>query len=358
MERLPNPDMFILARESRGLTQVQLSNAMGVSQALVSRVEKGLLAPSNDLMNSFAEHLRYPKTFFLIPGHRYPPATPFHRKKKSISKRVQSMVEAEANVRRLNIIKLLDAIEFTDSKVVHLDLDDYSGNPELVAQAVRRSWRLPRGPIQNMTKTLEDAGIIVIATSFGTSLLDGFTLLTANAPPLIFVNADMPSDRIRYTLGHELGHITMHTTPTLTMEDEANLFASEFLMPGDEIAPYLNNTNLATLASLKPYWKASMAAILMRASSLKKLTYNQQRYLWSQMNKHGYMTREPIQLDNPVEQPTLLKEILDLHLNGLGYTTAELSEMLCIHEEEFLQWYFPQKVRLRVVKQSWRSLTE
>jgi len=347
--------MFILARESRGLTQVQLKDKMKVSQAVISRVEQGFLKASDDLIKNFSDNLQYPESFFFEPGYRYPPATPFHRKKKALPKRIQSMIEAKANIRRGHITKLLNAVEFIDTKVRHLDLCEYNDDPSEIARAIRRAWMLPRGPIENVTKTLENSGIIVVFWDFGTPLLDGFTLLTDNAPPIIYINSDMSGDRIRFTLSHELGHVTMHSTPTSTMEDEADLFASEFLMPSDEIGPYLNHTpvnqiNLNRLASLKLYWKASMAALLKKASHLKKITYNQERYLWSQMAKYGYLKREPVQFDLSVEYPSLLQEILDLYSNELSYSNYELSELMALHEEEFSELYLPHTQKLRVVK--------
>ena len=41
----------------------------------------------------------------------------------------------------------------------------------------------------------------------------------------------------------------MYHIPTETIEDEANEFAAELLMPSREIKPYLADLNLAKLAS-------------------------------------------------------------------------------------------------------------
>ena len=48
------------------------------------------------------------------------------------------------------------------------------------------------------------------------------------------MNSDMPGDRHRFNLAHELGHALMHRHSTGECESEANRFAAEFLMPKEE----------------------------------------------------------------------------------------------------------------------------
>ena len=76
------------------------------------------------------------------------------------------------------------------------------------------------------------------------------------------------------------------------MEDEANAFASEFLMPEKEMrAEFSNRIDLKELARLKRVRKVSMAALLYKASGMGKLDKNQTAYLWRQMSK--YRVDEP-----------------------------------------------------------------
>ena len=83
-------------------------------------------------------------------------------------------------------------------------------------------------------------------------------------PPLIFMNAAMPGDRYRFTLAHELAHLVLHNQPETdeAMEEQADEFASEFLLPAKEIRPYLARPSLGGLARVKPYWKVSIKALL------------------------------------------------------------------------------------------------
>jgi len=336
MNQNVNHNMVTLARNSRGLTQKDLSELLEVTQGRVSKIEQGLLLVPEDLLEKISDTLDYPKAFFFEPGHIYPSISPFHRKRKSLPKKVLNKIEAEANIRRIHVMKFLQGAE-VESKIISQDLDDYDVTPEETAQQIRHYWRIPMGPINNVCKVLEDAGIIVFHCDFQTPLIDGFSFWVEGIPPLIFANANMPGDRLRFTVAHELGHIIMHRVPTPTMEDEANKFASELLMPEDEIKPYLSSLSLKKLANLKSYWKVSMAALIQRAGMLNTMGRNQIRYLWMQMSKAGYRRREPINIEK--EKPSLIREIVDLHLNVLNYSRAELCRMLACTKDEFVRLY-------------------
>ena len=96
-----------------------------------------------------------------------------------------------------------------------------------------------------MVTLLENNGIIVISMVFGTDKMDGLSSITNKGRRVVFLNSRMPSDRIRFSLAHELGHIIMHLDDIIPdnrdEEDEANTFASEFLMPSNDIKPLLYN---------------------------------------------------------------------------------------------------------------------
>jgi Zn-dependent peptidase ImmA (M78 family) len=100
-----------------------------------------------------------------------------------------------------------------------------------------------------------------------------------------------------------------------------------------DIAPSLRSVNLDKLANLKMFWKVSMQALLYRARDMGGIPEHRASYLWVQMSKAGYRTKEPI--DIPVEQPTMISEIMEVYSKELGYSTEELCQMLSIYESDF-----------------------
>ena len=335
-----NPNMVILGRESRGLSQKQLADQLSVTQGRISKIEMGLLAVQDKLLEELSRVLNYPKQFFLQEGSLMGVgiAEIFHRKRQDVPKGVLTKIYAQMEIRLRHIAILLRATEIPDN-VHRFDIDEYNGDVAEIARLVRATWEVKRGPIENLTKIVENAGVLVISMDFGTSRVDAISRWVPGYPPLLFVNTYSPKDRYRYSLAHELGHIVMHTIPNPNIEEQANQFAAEFLLPEREIKASLRNLNIAQLAKLKRYWKVSMAAILVRAQTLDMITANHARYLWMQMAKAGYKTREPIELDIEGEQPSLLEEIIETHRKDLGYSIADLSESLLLSEDEVWTLY-------------------
>jgi Zn-dependent peptidase ImmA (M78 family) len=140
----------------------------------------------------------------------------------------------------------------------------------------------------------------------------------------------------------------MHRVPTDNMEQEADRFAAEFLMPAADIGHDLHTLSLPRLAQLKSYWKVSMAALITRAKNLGKITPRQYRSLFEQLSRLGYRIMEPIPI--PLEQPSLVKELVEFHLKVHGYTLPELGMLVGLSEHEVESQYGLSEVRPKLVQ--------
>jgi Zn-dependent peptidase ImmA (M78 family) len=171
--------------------------------------------------------------------------------------------------------------------------------------------------------------------------VSGVTYYIPGMLPIILLNDNQPADRVRYTLAHEIGHLVMHRFPSANMEDEANNFASAFLMPANDIrAAFVGrNVDLALLGALKPEWRVSMQSLLMRASSLGFVPTGRQQYLWKQINAKGLRLREPPQYDFDREQPTIMRRIVEIHKTALRYSDSDLARMLGINKHDIIAMY-------------------
>lgn len=338
-ERKPNPEMLVLARESRGLTQSELARLLSVTQGFISKIEADLLEPSPELLDRLSEILEYPEPFFYLPDTVYGPGVTefWHRKRQAATSRDMRRIYADLNKRIIHLKRLLQSVDLPEGQW-RFDLDEFD-TPAEAARAVRSAWHLPPGPVKDLTAAVEGAGGVVIRCDFPTKLVDAVSRSVPGMPPLFFLNASLPGDRERLTLAHEIGHIVMHRIPSAGMEDQAFAFAGELLMPEAEIRPYLTRLSLVRLASLKPAWRVSMGGLLTHASRLAAITPRQSRYLWSQMAKAGYKQREPAELDLPKERAGLLQEIFDLHRDDFAYSIADLSRLFAIHPDEVVSMY-------------------
>jgi len=350
-----NHNMVILGRESRGLSQKALAEKLGVTQGRISKIEMGLLPVPDDLLNKLSQILEYPTHFFFQEGSMIGVgiAEIFHRKRQDTPKKTLNKAYASIELKVKHLAKLLLAAEIPYN-VPPFNITEYEGQAEKIAQLVRSIWNIPRGPIQDLTETIEDQGILIIPIDFETHHIDAISRWIPTLPPLFFVSKSIPKDRYRFSLAHELGHMIMHQYPNPDMEEQANRFASEFLLPEHDIRADLEGLNLAKLAVLKRYWKVSMTAILLRAEQLQIITPNRARYLWSQMSQAGYKVREPIELDVKGENPLLLYELIDTYRKELGYSITDLSYVLALNEDEFRSQYLdkPDKHPLRLMPNS------
>ncbi|NTW73003.1 MAG: ImmA/IrrE family metallo-endopeptidase [Eubacteriaceae bacterium] len=343
-----NPEMVIIARESRGYSQSALAQELGIPQGKLSKIETGTIKTPNDVLSNLTATLSYPEEFFFQRGRIYPGIS-YHRKRKSIAQKELYYIDANTNIRRMHFEKLIKNIEYPDIKIPKLRIDEENMSAENIALAVRRLWLMPKGPADNITDYIENAGCIIIHCDFGTRMMDGLSICSPAMPPMMFINKNLTGDRLRFTIAHELGHIVMHDYPTLTMEDEANKFAAEFLMPENDIYYELENITIDRLVSLKIRWKVSMQALLYRAASLETITERSKQYLWMRMGQSGYRTHEPIEIE--LEKPSLYKEIIDTYLDSMDYTLDDLCQLLCIHEDEFHKMY-SETSGLRLIKKS------
>ncbi|RWQ44759.1 XRE family transcriptional regulator [Mesorhizobium sp.] len=354
-------DLLRLARQLRGFTQKKASDDLGIAQAVLSRMENGLVEPDPQFIERAASVFDLPAEFFSIQDTVYGPPVSVHTmlrgKKSEVSARDVDMITAELNIRLFHLRRFMENVDLNPANELPvLDVEVYGSIPK-IASVVRSHWKVVNGPMKNLTLLMEKAGIIVGESSFHGAPVSGVTFAAPGRPPLILVNRDHPADRLRFTLAHELGHLVMHRFPTARMEDEANQFASAFLLPPQEMVEAFRGrkVTLELLASLKKEWRVSMQSLLMSAQSLNAISDNQARYLWQQISARGWRTREPAALDFSFDAPTVLPSILRSHLDDLGFDVAELVQMSRVREWEFRELYGsldrnePTRPRLRIV---------
>jgi len=340
-----NPGMLTLARESRDLTQAELARKSGVPQAIISRLEGGIAQPSENHVSTLADRLHYPADFFFQEDRifGFNASVFFHRKRADMPAKTLRRIHSQLNLTRIHLGRLLLAASLDPAvELVRLPLEEY-GTPERIAQHVRSLLQLPSGPIKNLTAALEDAGVIVVSHSFGSTRTDAVSEWVPGHAPIVLMNGDesVGGDRYRWTLAHELGHLIMHKLPSETMEDEANRFASELLLPSAEIKHHLRNVRLSNLALLKSIWKVSMGALLERAKQLRTISPTQYRYMRINFSKLHYNTKEPPELDFPVERATLFLGLVQAHVQDLGYSIEDLAKLLKLLPEECSRLYAP-----------------
>jgi Zn-dependent peptidase ImmA (M78 family)/transcriptional regulator with XRE-family HTH domain len=334
-----NREMLALARDVREATQEELAASSGLSQALISKAEHGLIDPSDDAIEKMAAKLGFPVSFFLQSGRRV--GLPhFHlRQRAKIPAKSLARIEAIVNIRRQHVSKLLRSFDRNLEKPIpQIDIDEKGLTPEVVAARMREYWLVARGPVPSVTDIIESAGGIVIVARFGTALIDGISMRSEGLPPLFFMNSDTPGDRYRFSLAKELGHIIMHNVPDDDdrMEKDAHRFAAAFLLPAQDVTPYIAECKITNLSRVKAFWNVSIRDLIARAYDLKLMTDYQFKTLNAQYKKM-FEGGEPMTLAQ--EQPLQLKAIVHHHVRTLGYSVSDIARLLCVDETYVQQAY-------------------
>lgn len=341
-----NSEMLVLARQLRKMTQDEVCSRTQISQGLLSKAENGLKILPSECLVKLSKIYDFPIDFFYRESDLSPISHLYFRRKLTLSAKIIDSFIAKSRIIKLALDDLFDAVELPD-----YDLGSYNPSetpPQDIADIIRYKMKIYRGPIPNLVSLLENHGIVIFKMDFGTNKIDGLSTLTNKGYKVIFLNSSMPNDRIRFSLAHELGHMVMHLeNPASSVEEaenQANIFASQFLMPELEIKHMLYGLNIALLGDLKRKWKVSMQSIIRRALDLGVITEQTRRNFQIRFSQEKWNKNEPIPL--PFEIPSLINSTINLYKNELNYSNEDLQRIMRINKSDFSEWFMPTKNKI------------
>ena len=301
------------ARELNSLTQSQLAEQVQCNQSAIAHFENNRTLPSEEILRAIAETTGVLPSFFESePTHGFSLGSLSYRSRRSLSKKEEAKAYQYAFIMYEQARRLSRKLDLPPLRLPHI-----SEKPALSARVTRASFGLvPDKPISRLVNTFEYNGGLSFVTPFSMFKIDAFSgWATLDVDrPIIIASCNVPGDRMRFSIAHEIGHLVMHGAPKGTMaimEKEANAFAAEFLMPEEAIrADLLTPITLTSVAQLKPKWGVSMQALIYRAHDLRIITDRQYRYLFEQLSARGWRTREPSNLDIPIEAPQAFSKMV------------------------------------------------
>jgi Zn-dependent peptidase ImmA (M78 family)/transcriptional regulator with XRE-family HTH domain len=322
-----------LAREALGFTQHALAEVMGerLTAAAVSQFERGDAKPSAASLAKLAVATGFPPAFFARePAMGDVVSTDgFFRSLRSTGVRQRRRHRAKAELVRLVALGLERFVKLPDRDVPRIPVatDATRDDVEFAARRVRELWSVPPGPIDHVIRTVERHGIVVARMLLESDTVDAFSVPFRDRPLIVLGSDKARPDRSRWDCVHELSHLVMHDPDpqrSRHLEDQANWFAAEFLLPASELRDRLPATaEWSVLADLKVSWGVSMTALLQRAKALGVMPEAAYVQALKTMSTRGWNRREPVQLPT-AEAPVLLSRAAQL-LERTGTTLAQLS---------------------------------
>ncbi|TLM97395.1 ImmA/IrrE family metallo-endopeptidase, partial [bacterium] len=182
---------------------------------------------------------------------------------------------------------------------------------EPVALELRDHWNLGYDPIENLVQLLEDRRIKVGIVS-GFEHFDACTF-SAAGDPVIVTKGELPGDRQRFNLAHELGHLILEIQGDLKPEQAANRFVGAFLAPAEtarfELGVSRTDLSINELYMLKQKYGLSMQAWIYRAKDLSIITENTAARLFQQFRVNDWHRQEPGK-PYPSETPMRMERLI------------------------------------------------
>lgn len=327
-----NSKQLTFAREMRGYSQKELASKVeGLTQPNLSKYEKGVGTLSYDLICDTMKVLDFPLSFLDLDISNKVDSK-HYRKKASVKAGDRCEIDRFVSIVAYLYDNILDDFELPEFKVPQIDVESGAA-PQEIANIVRRVLKLNNAPIAELCAILENNGILLYEWDCSIKGFDGVSLITDKGNPLIVINKNLPNDRKRFSIAHELGHIVMHANSDFVIfevrdkEQEANDFASEFLMPTVAIKNSLYNLKLNDLPMLKRQWKVSMQAIIYKAYCIKAIDHNRYRYLMTEMSRRGWRVVEPYPIET--DSPSILQQVNDMSIEDYQ-GIEELSKALSL----------------------------
>ena len=263
-------------RLDRRLTQEVLAAKAGLSRVALGKIERGAVVPRARTLAKLSNALAVPVGELVTPvgaleSVRFRTRARVHGREQIlaiVSMWLDAYTRLEADLKQPRLFRF---------KVEHPS--NHAIIPDETAQAARRATRLgPEEAVRDICGLLEENGVKLLLLE---TKRDSFFGLSVGAPdggPAVIVNTwdRISVERWIFTAAHELGHLLLHPSeyrreatelPAQT-EREADIFASEFLMPEEAFAPAWNRTRghplLVRVLKVKRIFRVSYKTVLYR----------------------------------------------------------------------------------------------
>lgn len=319
-----NGDRLKEARRFRQMSIPQLADRVGVSKQMISKYEHNDAQPSAKTYQKIIFVLGFPLKYFQQDDEfTYNELGTFYRSRLTSTQSEKKPSEMLKKYLAVLANFFENYVNFPILRELEL-----SENPAEAAKQLREKWKLGDKPIKNMLHLLELHGFQVAAINSQSEKVDAFgsqTKVNGKNYYCILIDQDNNSFfRQQFSLAHELAHWVLHSEKVnpqelnpqeyREMEKEANIFASNFLLPSEAFCEDIKGyeDNLDAYLNLKSKWKVSAASMVYRSKSLGLVSSEQYLRLQKRMSSRGWRRSEPFDTVHSISKPTVMKQAFEL----------------------------------------------
>lgn len=318
-------------RLAKGFSLDELVAATGgiVSKVSLSKYERDLMKPSHKVLAAISKALDVKSVNLAIqPNVRVEFIA--YRKGSGLLKKDQANVESLIQSKLEDRINIQDIL-FPTSKP-NLPIRDYEigsfDEVESAAVSLRSKWKLGLDPISNITQILESNFVHVLFINSEKSF-DGISALAYTSAnqlkaAAVVSKSNIPGERQRLNLAHELGHIVLNISPKLDVEKVAFRFGAAFMAPSETILKVVGSRRehfqLQELFILKKIFGMSIQSLLFRLRDLGVISSSAFSNWYKVINRRNWKKDEPFSL--PAENSHWFeKNVLHAFSEGLISST-------------------------------------
>jgi Zn-dependent peptidase ImmA (M78 family)/DNA-binding XRE family transcriptional regulator len=299
------------ARKANNMSLRNLAEIVEISPMAISKYERDLDIPSSRVLLRLAQALGVSVDFLFRP-ETISFQLQAYRKHASLGVKEQDAIQMRIQEW---LERYLEIESFFPDEGRTVSLPNHPINSldqvEEIALELRRAWNLGLDPIENLTQLLEDQGIKIGLVS-GFEHFDACTFIADNIP-VIVTKADLPGDRQRFNLGHELGHLILDVKEGPDSEATSHRFVGAFLAPQQavrfELGLRRTTLDMNELYLLKKKYGLSMQAWIFRAKDLKIISENVASHLFKRFRANGWYRNEPGEA-LPTEKPRRMERLI------------------------------------------------
>ena len=304
-----------------------------ISKQSLSNYEKNKRTPAASTLLQLSKVLEVKPSYFLHT-HEIEIEWSAYRAHRSLRQKDRNSIAAHALDSAEKYLYLLNTIihdfvsDFPDPVPVNT-----TEEAEDTARKLRERWDLGQDPIENLTFIIEKKGGIVSLFQSESIKFDGLSGCINGQIPIIVINSNVPTDRRRFNLAHELGHLVLDCSGVEAKSEEriANRFAGAFLAPSDTIKKDFvtkrRRVSWQEIGLMKKRYGLSMQASIFRLRDLgiiNEATYTQ---YCREFNWRKWRRKEPVEYEGD-ETPTRLRQMI-LYALSEGIITQEKADELC-----------------------------
>ncbi|MDI9408115.1 MAG: XRE family transcriptional regulator [Candidatus Pacebacteria bacterium] len=338
-----------LIRHFHNMTITELSEKVEVSKQRISYIENGTGVVSAQLLKKLSTIMNVNQKFFFTPDLMPIGEEQCHFRSQYTTKiALRQFAKSKGDMlkRFVNTIDQKVYLPKFDMSKIEVNNINNIESIELVAEKFRSFFGLGFGPLSNITRIVENAGVVVFKIDLNDNLtqtkkVDALSFATQR--PIIVLNKfGVSACRERFGIAHELGHLLLHIgvlTGDRITETQANRFASAVLLPRSTLANEFskalrgNRIHWEGLSELKYRWKISKSALIYRARQLGFISEEQAMTGYIKLKRNGEALQENEDVNINSENPELIVESLKMLNSELGITLDDIANEMHIGQK-------------------------